>query len=243
MVKRYFAGAGVFLLPFIFEINAADQLRLPKAKFLCLMSMFYGAYLIGKKIDWPLGLFAAWVSVSAFFSSTGVPYQDILLFWGAILSGFWVVGLKDEELSRGIKMFITVSVILALYGFLQVAGKDPFLTYYAWAETWRPSVLFGQHTLYGPVAVAGFLSALFCRRYILSLVLLGAVLIIDSSFTFLSLAGGLALWAYWRLPKWMTLATLCSSCLLLGCLYLSSNKTLNEALNDKGRFKIGRAHV
>lgn len=237
-VKRIFAGAGVLLLPFILEVGQPDEMRLPKAKFLLLLSLLYGCYELTKKIDWALGLFGAWVAVSSYYSIVGFPFEDVALFYGALFSSFWVARLSTDDIFFGLKLFLVPAVILMVYADLQHLGKDPFATYYAWADAWRPNALFGQSTLYGPYAVCGFLVALFLERYVVAAFLLFPIIAIDSSFTYLSLLGGVFLWLAGKLKRWMLLTLLLSSFLLSLLAYSTHSSKIEEALNDKGRFVL-----
>lgn len=237
MVERIFAGAGLILLPFIFEIGAPDEMRLPKAKALLLMAMLYGCAKLFQRVDRALSLFALVVSVSAWNSSTGIPYQDLAIFWAAISTSFWIKEMNERDLLAGLRIFECTALLAALYSAIQISGHDPFIEYYSWAESWRPSVLFGQHTLYGPWAVTGFLIALFRRHYIVAAILLFPILIINSSFTFLSLAGGLFLWVWFTHKKW--LSHIMALSLLIGVLGAAKYPDkISEALDDKGRLSL-----
>lgn len=237
-MKRWFAGAALILLPFIFDVGTADEFRLPKAKFLLFMGLLYLAFELGKKIDIPLGLFVGWVAVCAFRSTTGVPWEDMALFFGAVSSAFWVSRPENWQLSLGFKLFLLSASIAATYGLLQHYGMDPFITYYEWADTWRPSAVFGQSTLYGPYAVSGFLIALFLNYRLLAAFLLVPVILIDSSFTYLGLMGGISVYLASKLSKWHLITlSLLSLLLLLPLSYFYSSK-IEESTNDKGRFAL-----
>lgn len=237
MVKRMFAGAGILFLPFIFELGVDDEMRLPKAKFLAVMAMLYGAWHFFTKVDKALGLLVATVTLSAFFSSTGFPFNDLLLFWGAIVSALWVVRLSDREIGAGLRLFEISATIAAIYSVVQISGLDPFIEYYAWAENWRPTVLFGQHTLYGPYAVTGFLIALFFRHYVVAAILFFPIIVINSSFTFLALGAGLAVWTWTSYRKAIPHVGVALVIIGIGAHLLYPNKVA-EGLNDKGRFKL-----
>lgn len=237
MVERIFAGAGLILLPFIFEVGVADEMRLPKAKALLLLAMLYGATKVWQKIDKPLGFFAGLVSLSGFFSSTGVAYHDILFFWGALASVFWIKPLTERDFLLGLKIFECVAVVIAVYAVVQITGNDPFIEYYDWAENWRPTGLFGQHTLYGPYAVTGFLIALFRRHFIVASILLFPIIVINSSFTFLSLAVGVLLWVWFTHKKALPHISVLAVILCLVAATYFPNK-MKEGLNDKGRFEL-----
>lgn len=237
MVERVFAGAGLILLPFIFEVGVADEMRLPKAKALFLMAMLYGAAKIWQKIDKPLAALCAVVSLSGFFSSTGVAYNDLLFFWAAILSATWMKTMQEKDLLGGLRIFECVGVVIAVYGIVQITGNDPWIEYYAWAENWRPTALFGQHTLYGPFAVAGFLIALFRRHYVVAAILLFPIVVINSSFTFLSLFAGLAVWVWFTYRKAVPHISVCTVILCVLAATFYPNKVA-EGLNDKGRFEL-----
>jgi O-antigen ligase len=239
-MKRLFAGAALILLPFIFALSGDDQFRIPKSTFLAFMGLLYLSYELGRKIDIPLGLFSAWIAYRSFTSYTGFPWEDVVLFFGALSSAFWVVMPKDWQLKFGFQLFLVPATIMAVYGIAQHFGQDPFVEYYKWADTWRPSGWFGQSTLYGPYAVAGVLVALFLGYWPLALFLVVPVIMIDSSFTYLSLFGGIFVYLASKLTKWhLMILSLLSLSLLLPLSYFYSSK-MEEALNDKGRFPLWR---
>lgn len=237
MVKRLFAGAGIIFLPFVFAIGVPDEMRVPKAQALALMAAIYCACLVFKKIDPLLGIFAAYVSVSARFASTAVQFEDIIYFWGAIGSCFWVANASDEHIHDGLNIFEAIASIAAAYSILQICGKDPIMTYYPWAESFRPTVMFGQHTIYGPFAVAGFMVALFRRHWFVAPLLLFPIIVINSSFTFLSLAVGVGIWTVYTyrkaVPHIAVMLVIIGA--LAGALYPNEK---HEIMDDKGRFRL-----
>lgn len=238
-MKRWFAGAALILLPFIFEIGTPDEFRLPKAKFLMLMGLLYLAFELGRKLDIPLGLFVGWVAICAFRSTVGVPWEDLAIFFGVMVSAFWVNQPQNWQLLLGFKLFLFSSALLAIYALFQPKGIDPLIKYhYAWADTWRPTGLFGQSTLYGPYAVSGFLVALFLNYRLLAAFLLIPIILIDSSFTYLGLMGGISVYLASKLKIWHLITlSLLSLSLLLPLSYFYSSK-IEEAMNDKGRVAL-----
>jgi O-antigen ligase len=236
MVKRIFAGAGLILLPFIFEPGAPDESRLPKAKALAVLAILYGAYEIFKRVDRTLGCFVGYVALSAVFSRTGIPYEDLLLFLGAVGSLVFVYRAKEVDIFHGLRLFEIAACLSAIYSVAQVAGLDPFFHYHTWADI-KPVAMFGQHTLFGPFLVSGFLAALFFRHYVAAFVMLLPIFIINSSFTFLSLGGGLLVWL---LILHRRVALYALSIALAGVVLFVSfyPKEANEAMNDKGRFRL-----
>lgn len=237
MIKRLFAGAGIIFLPFIFAIGVPDEMRVPKAQALALMAALYGAYVIGKKIDFLLGCFAAFVSISALFRTLVIPFEDIIYFWGALGSAFWVSNASDDTIRDGLNLFEGVAIVAALYSIFQICGKDPLMTYYPWAESWRPTVMFGQHTLYGPFAVAGFMVALFRRHYPICLITFFPIVVINSSFTFLSLAVGAAIWTFYTYRR--AIPHIVVILIIIGVIanHFYPNKK-QEILDDKGRYSL-----
>lgn len=234
---RIFAGAALIMLPFIFEAGQADEVRLPKAKFLLLLSLLYLAYELGRKIDVWLGLFAAWVAICAYRSTAGFPWEDTALFFGAVSSAFWVAKARRPDIA--LRVFLAVGTALAAYALLQINGFDPIIRHhYDWADTWRPTALFGQSTLYGPYAVAVFLVALFLNYYFLAPFLLIPILFIDSSFTYLGLLGGIFVYLASKLKRCHLISLLLLCSLLLWPLWYFSSSKIEEALNDKGRFAL-----
>ncbi len=237
-MKRFFAGAALIMLPFIFEVGSEDEFRLPKAKAMAFLGLLYLAYELGRKIDIPMGLFCAWVAVSAFFGHGEVQWQDIVLFFGAVVSSFWVARPENWQLLFGFKLFLFSATLVAMYGIVQHFGMDPMINYYEWADIWRPSGLFGQSTLYGPYAVSGFLIALFLNYRVLAAFLLIPIIMIDSSFTYLALMGGIFVYLASKLRLWHLITlSLLSLSLLLPLSFFYSSK-IEEAANDKGRIRL-----
>jgi O-antigen ligase len=245
-LSRTFAGAGLILLPFIFELSGDDQLRAPKAKMLFIMAAFYVAGLLWQRGLRPLAAGLAVAFISAYFSKTIFPYDDMAVFLAAGISCLWVdlspLLITDTpekyDFDRFFKLAEGVGLVAAAYAFVQIVGHDPILNYYSWADHGRPVIFFGQHTLYGPWAVAVFAIALFRRHWIRAAVLLVPILFINSSFTFLSLAVVLGLFLVQRIPfRFVALAAFLGF-LGLAVVHQARPDLLEEPLNDKGRFVL-----
>lgn len=237
MLGRIFAGAGLILLPFIFEVNTPEQIRLPKAKFLFVMAALYFAVHLGRKVNPALAIAYGYCVFSAYFSETIFPFEELLIFTAAISTSYWVKSPSDKELKYAFNLLEFAGLVCALYGLLQINGLDPIQSYQSWADI-RPVALFGQQTLYGPFAVSAFAVSLFQRHGLRSAFLLVPIALIDSSFTFLSLGAVLAIWAYANLAKrYFLLGIACS--LVVSLSFLSMPKQAQgDRLNDKGRFVL-----
>jgi hypothetical protein len=237
MLGRLFAGAGLILLPFIFSFSEPEHIRLPKAKFLFLMVAAYCAIGLMRKVNPMLGLAYLGCVISAYFSNTVFPFEELLIFTAAIATSYWVTKPSDKELNAGLSILEWVGIVCAVYGILQVNGLDPIQSYQSWADI-RPVVFLGQHTLYGPFAVACFTVALFRKHWLRSAILVVPVVLVDSSFTFLSLAVVLAIWAYVNLAKRYFFLLFASGLIAAVMILALPKEMLGDKFNDKGRFLL-----
>ncbi len=241
-MNRMFWGASILLLPFIVELGAMDQLRLPKAKFLVLLAFLYGAVYYWNEIDRPLGVGIALIGISSFFSRTYFPFNDLLLCGAGLFAGLWAKSPTRGQVRCFLKLLEVSAIICAAYGLIQYAELDPIMHLVPGTTHWRPVALLGQHTLYGPFAIAGLLASLFLGRKWRALFLALPFPFIDSSFTYLSLAAGIYVFLVFRLGKKFAV---CSGAIgaialvgIVSTFLLKKDYTNTEALNDKGRFKV-----
>lgn len=244
MTNRMFWGASILLLPFIIDIGTFDDFRLPKAKAMVLLSFIWAGFYFWKEIDKALGMGIILVGISAHFSRTMYHVEDILLFGSAILVGTFAKNATRGDVRGFFKLLETAALICATYGLIQVSGLDPWMKLVPGTTEWRPVALFGQHTLYGPFAVAGLMCSLFLGRKWRAAYLLLPVILIDSSFTYLSLIVGLFVFLWFKLGKKASVVTAgVLTVLALAVFFVKYNKgdhTSWEPINDKGRFKIWR---
>lgn len=96
---------------------------------------------------------------------------------------------------------------------------------------------FGQHTLYGPFAVACIASALFGGRHMRVLLLLTPIPLIDSSFTYLSLGAVLFLYSVYRFGRRAVLGAFLLSLVGVGICKIWP-KAVEDTLNDQGRYHL-----
>lgn len=238
MLKRIFLGAGVLLLPFVFQLAGDDQLRLPKAKALFLLAALYFGIELARKVDVLLGVTAFFCALSAYLAHTAFQGEDLLYLFAALSTSFWVNKPTENDLKIFLKCLELSGLICAVYAFFQITLHDPILNYYAWADKGRPVIFFGQHTLYGPWAVACFAAALFQRHWWRSLVLVIPIFFINSSFTFLSLGVVLGIFALSALTNFAILILGIAGALSVLAVFLAKPDIREETFNDKGRYAL-----
>lgn len=234
---RYFAGAGLLVLPFIFSADGGEQLREPKARMLAVMFGIWIACALWKRIHPSLGCAAGFLFLSAAFTAPIFPHQALLALLGAFGSCFWVAHPTKHDIERGLEVLEISGILCATYACVfQLQGQWVFLTPLPGAV---PAAAFGQQTLYGPFAVACFASALFHGRHFRALLLFLPIPIISSSFTWLSFGLVVFLYAFSRFGK----KAILGAC-LLGMILLAGSKIwpsyAREALDDKNRFTLWR---
>ncbi len=238
MLKRIFIGAGVLLLPFAFQLSGSEQLRLPKAKVLMLLAALYFGIELARKVDRLLGISAFFCALSAYLAHTAFQGEDLLYVFAALSTAFWIKKPSKYDLQIFLKCLEFSGLICAAYAFFQIIGHDPIMNYYPWADIGRPSIFFGQHTLYGPWAVACFATALFSRHYWRSILLVLPIFFINSSFTFLSLSVVVLVFSIYALTRFAVLSMgVIIAIGLLSAAFLRPD-LLKEPMNDKGRFAL-----
>lgn len=233
-MEKWLTRAVVLLLPFVFW-SSGEQFREPKAVTLIVMAALWLFFALSEKINLALGFSFFYLVVSGAFLGRVIPYGDILALFAAAISCLWIT--KDNP-KVVFKLLEFVGVICAVYGLAQYFGFDPIMNFQEWADV-RPVALFGQHTLYGPFAVSAFAVSLFYRHWIRAAFLIVPVVLIDSSFTFLSLASVLAVWAIANFKKEVILWSIFGLFVAgLSGAIMFDGILKTEALNDKGRFAL-----
>jgi hypothetical protein len=237
---RYFAGAALLVLPFIFGLSGSEQMRDPKVRFLAVMFGFWLAHELWRKVHPALGCALAGLLLSAALRSITFPLHQTLAITAAFGSCLWVRRLSENEIQHGLKLLEISGVLVAFYAaVLQFGGIDPILTY---LPGHRPMAFFGQHTLYGPFAVACFASALFGRRHIRALLLLTPIPLIDSSFTYLALAVVIFFYGICHFGRRALLGALLVCLAAVGVSKMWP-KAVEDTLNDQGRFHLWKHTV
>lgn len=231
---KYFAGAALLVLPFIFSLDG-EQLREPKARMLFVMFGLWIATVLYRRVHPSLGCGAGFLLLSACFTAPSFPFQAMIALCGAFGSCLWVAGSTKNEIERGLKLLELSGLLCASYAACQYAGFWLFLTPLPGA---LPFAVFGQQTLYGPFAVACFASALFGRRHIIALLLFLPIPILASSFTYLSLVVVLFVFAVSLAGIRRAILGVCIfGLVLLACSKIWPNQA-REALDDKNRFTL-----
>lgn len=236
---RYFAGAGLLVLPFIISLQG-EQMREPKARFLVLLAGLYLASELWRKIHPSLGFAAAVFFLSAQFRSVAYPFQESLTFAAALISCFWVAYPRKSDVRRGLEVLELSGLLVAFYAcVIQYGGLDPIQRPTIGHTFDNPMAFFGQHTLYGPFAVACFASALFSGRYFRSLLLFIPIFLVSTSFTYLSLAAVFALYGIRLFGKKAALSYLMAGIVASVALYkVWPDRMEYNFLNDNGRFRV-----
>jgi len=230
-MEKWFIRAAVLLLPFVFWLSG-EQFREPKAAALIAMAALFVSITLVEKIHLILGFSFFTFVVSALFYAPVTHYGDIAVIFAAAISCLWAI---KETPKTFFKILEFVGILCAIHGFIQISGFDVLTGYKEWADI-RPLSMFGQHTLYGPFAVACFSVSLFYRNWFRAIILIIPVILIQSSFTFLSLGVVLTIWAYANLnTKWFWGIVISVSLILAGSIPLWKN---SDILNDKGRFSL-----
>ena len=232
---RYFAGAGLLVLPFILSLQG-EQMRAPKARFLVLLAALYLAQILWKKVHPALGCAIAVFSVSSLFMAPTFAWEEFAVFMAAMTSCLWARGLTEDQIGKGLEFLELSGLVCAFYGaVLQYQGLDPLLRAIPGHTLTNPPVFFGQHTLYGPFAVACFASALFHGRHIRAALLATPLILIYSSFTFLALGVVLFLFALRHFGRYAVFGFVAAALLFFA--YSKINPDA-EVLNDNGRFRV-----
>lgn len=235
-IGRYFAGAAILLLPFVFS-PGAEEIRQPKANYLAALFGLWLCTELWRKVHPALGGAGALIFLYALFRAVSFPLPQILAVTAALGSCLWVAQPRKDDIKRGLEILEISGVLVACYALVfQLAGKGFFLKLMPGAP---PSAVFGQHTLYGPFAVACFASALFSGRHFRALLLFLPIPIISSSFTYLALGVVLFLYALMRFGRRALLGTLLMAVTVLSVSKFQPSLT-KELLDDKNRFVLWR---
>lgn len=234
-VGKYFAGAGLLVLPFIFGLAPGEDMRDPKVRALAILFGLWIGTELYRRVHPALGCAAIVMFISGALRSVQFPMHQVLGLTAAFGSCLWVAQLKKDDIKQGLEILEVSGVLVAFYALvLQLSGQDTILTY---LPHFRPMGFFGQHTLYGPFAVACFASSLFHGRHFRALLLFLPIPIIDSSFTYLSLAVVLFLFTLRMWSKYAILGALLLS-IVAGTVAYVHPKAFGAALDDQGRFKL-----
>lgn len=228
---RYFAGAGLLVLPFIFGLTPGEDMRDPKARFLAILFGLWLGMELWRRVHPSLGCAAILLFISAALRSAVFPLHQVLVLVAALGSCLWVTKLSKNDIKRGLEILEISGILVAFYAVvLQIQGRDPILTFLPDAI---PMAFFGQHTLYGPLAVACFASALFFGRHLRAILLFLPIPIIDSSFTYLSLCTVLFLYGLFRFGRYALLGALVACILGFAVSKIRPSMTV-----DHGRFAL-----
>lgn len=222
-------GGAAILLPFAFEASAVDQFRTAKVKAFCALVSAILAFKLWRTSFVISGFYAISV-ISLLFISPNF-YWFNYAGTSAVVASCLFIGSQKDSVERFLNYLIVGGFICATYGYFQIAGKDPFITLYEFADKGKPMAFFGQYTLYGPFAVACFAAALFKRSW-LSPYLAGPIFWIDSSFTYFSFAVVVAVFIC-HTYSWKPVFLLAIIALAGGYHFRKS-----EFMNDKGRLLL-----
>ncbi len=238
-LDHFFLGAGIIFLPFIFSTEI-EGMRAPKAHFLALLCGLYLACKLAQKVSLPLGCAAALLFTYGEYFSMGFQSGALLTLGAALASCLLFAEAQEDDVKRCLEYLEISGLLCAAYAMLlQLPQHDPILRWSATGDITKVVAFFGQHTLYGPFAVACFASALFRRHHFRALLLVLPALQICSSFTMLALSTVLALYAIYTLGKWALPALLL--CALLGAATATHSPSIrNEISSDNGRFDLWR---
>ncbi len=241
--EKLFTGAAIILLPFVFYWHGiTDGIREPKAEFLVtLMGLFIAAKLF-RDVSWSLGGAAGFVYLYSFFLSPVFPKSDLLTLSAALGSCLLIAKATEDDVKFGLELLEATGIAVAAYAMiLQLAHKDPIMVMVPGGDFHRVQAFFGQHTLYGPFAVACAAPALFRKRYLRAIFLFSPIIPIDSSFTYLSAAVVIAMFLAFRFGRKAVLGISLVGLLAAGWagnMYLRGDFLKYEFLNDNGRFAI-----
>lgn len=232
---KLLAGAALLVLPFVFSTTSQEQMREPKARALAILMGFWIGKELWQRVHPALGCATIAMFLSAAFRAIMYPVHDVLCLLAALGSCLWVAEAKEDDIKGGLEVLEISGLLIAAYAVIfQWGGHDLMLVY---KPGFIPMGMFGQHTLYGPLAVAAFASALFMGRYFRAVLLFCPIPLIDSSFTYLSLATVLFFYALFRFGKRAILGALV---LLLTFIAVSKIWPMStyEVLNDKNRYVL-----
>lgn len=243
-LERFILGAGLLVLPFVFSISGAEQMREPKEHaFEALVGILLGCA-IGRRISYLLGAGVAIASISSVAVSRFFPSAALFALLAAAGSCLFIAEAKEDDIERGLEVLELSGILCAAYGLLlQPWGRDPILSFLPGADTSRVFVFFGQHTLYGPFAAGAFASALFRGGAWRAIILLVPVFFIDASFTYLSFGVAIALFAVYRFGRPAAAALILAALMaavFIGPKVLRQENVQVEALKDNGRFGVWR---
>jgi len=236
-MRHYIGGVVLLLLPFVIQVGVVDEIRVPKAKALVLVSTIIGAYLFRKFFNSSLGLAYLVLGTSVLASGMGILQSyDLIFITAAFTSCYLVNKLTPDKITIVLKFIAITGVLNALYAYLQMADLDPIFTYVAHFERTIPTGFLGQQTLFGPFMVACFICSLYLRWYIPALMILIPCIATKSSFTYLSLLAALTVYVgYQTRYRWSLLITAFAVCGLAGVFYFYGD---SEMLHSRGRFEV-----
>lgn len=229
----------LFALPFIFKIEALEQFRQPKEDFMIMMAFFAVANIYFKRVSWISGVLICYVAVNQYLGVFSTQDSSALPLLAALLVALVFITDDRKLVERYQRHMVTFMVIPAVWGIAQCFKLiPPDIMYYVPGAEVRPTFFFGQQTLYGPIAVAAFIMALYQRRWIFALILFVPIPLIDSSFTYLALAVGLVCflidWKSWLISPFIIIS------ILIGITALWLYDPGAPILNDNGRFTVWR---
>lgn len=189
-LRALYLGAIFVIAPFVFSAFGHDSVRVIKLKSVVLFGAAYFSFWLFKRIG--LGL-ASFFLVSAFSNiyigfGLNQAYNMVFITFAFFLCG--ASGNLSKIQLRHVLIAISVSgVLCSFYGYLQMTGIDPIIRYKQGSSPLLPGALFGQHTLFGPWAVACFLASIHLRWWIIALFILPPIFATGSALTLLALVG------------------------------------------------------
>lgn len=232
---RYFAGAALFVLPFIISADGGEQMREPKARMLAIMFGLWLAAELWRRVHPALGCAAGFLFVHVFLAPFSFPLYQCLALLGAFGSCLWVANPTKSDVKHGLEILELSGIVVACYALVfQLQGNGHYIHLLPHAI---PMAGFGQQTLYGPFAVACFASALFHHRHFRALLLLLPIIVIQSSFTFLSLGVVVGFFAVYRYGKAAFLGGLIAVLLFIGVCKTWTDET-KFLFDDQNRFAL-----
>lgn len=233
--REWIAGVFMIALPFYFEVNKYDSLRIPKLKMVVLLATFLSTYFIATRFRYNLAFAYLVLGICVVFHGLSIIGAYYYLWaTAAIVTSYLLLNLKNVE--RFIYLLSVSGVLNALYGYIQMANLDFVFKFRTNGDYFTPIGFLGQQTLYGPFLSACALACLFGRKYVWFLFCLPPIYFTRSSFTYAAFLAGLLVYIFFHLGvKKFVLSTLIL--VLIPISMIIYGKDEFSLLNDQGRFK------
>tara|TARA_R110000868_G_scaffold242882_7_gene498510 strand:- start:4883 stop:6010 length:1128 start_codon:yes stop_codon:yes gene_type:complete len=244
-ISDYILWASLFGVPFFhfWRGNSEEEpIRFAKIAIVIIIAGFCLGSLLWKKVSPGLGVGVGYVVLHTLWSGFGELQLSVLAsVLASVMVGYAIASRVDGP-KKMLSIIAITGYCQAIWGIVQHLGMDPFFVYIESHDINIPVGTFGQQTLLGPYLASAIIASLYLRGAYLLLIPLNLVVIffVNSSFTFLALAAGVAFWVYQFLTKKQIIAVVAFFATAGAFLYLVRLDPLYNLYLDNGRFEMWR---